>query len=94
MDIALDLPREVGVARLPAAPGRVLPLRHAEPEVVAVRSPFHVFRRDLQDLEGSEPDEPAELYYEVVAVTLRSATELLKVVREPTLVLFLFAGRL
>ena len=93
MDIALDLSREVSVARLPAAPGRVLPLRDAESKVIAVGSPLHVFRRDLRDLEGAEPDARPELYHEVVAVTPGGATELLDLaVGEPALVLVRLSG--
>ena len=95
VDVSLSVTREVGVARLPATPGRVLPLRHAESELVAVGSPFHVFLRDLRDLERSNPDEPAELYHEGVAATSRSQAKLFKiVVCEPALVLVLLAGGL
>lgn len=69
MYITLDIAREISVARLSAASGRILPFWDAESEVVAIRGAFDVFRCDLRDLEGAKADEPAELYHEVVAVT-------------------------
>lgn len=63
----LDVFGEVGVSGLPARAGGVLPSGHPETVMVGVGL-LDVGRLDLGDLEGPEPDEPAQLEHHVVSI--------------------------
>lgn len=86
---------EVGVARLPAAPGRVLALWNAEAVVITVGCSLDVFRVNLWNLEGTESDVATELDDEIIARVHRRATQLLEfVVGHLDLVFVRLGGRL
>jgi len=94
VEIALDIGRQVGIARLPGAVRRVFSAGDAESVVVAVVGPLDVFRTDLRNLERPQPDAAAEADDDVVALTRGDALQVLELgVSHPDFVLILGAGR-
>lgn len=64
---ALDIGRQVGIARFSAVPGRILAFGHPKPILPALGF-LHVLGLDLRDLERAEADVCAELDNYVVPV--------------------------
>jgi hypothetical protein len=83
--------REVGIARLPAVPGGILPSSDSE-AVLSALGFLHVARPDLRNLEGAQTDERTELDDDIVSLAVCSPSQVLNLaVCEPDLV-FITAG--